>query len=1148
MLKDHSLPIESGDILIVDDEVANLKLLSEILAREGYHVRPANSPRLAIDSALEDPPDLILLDIRMPDMNGFEVCERLKQEERTRNIPIIFISALHDTSDKVRGFKAGGVDFISKPIQEEEVLARMRTHLKLHTMQRNLEKLVIERTAELARREAHYRALIDNSPVGVFNMTPTGLLLFANDAMARMFDFHPPEQMVVHESLGHFVDQKDFERMLDCIQQDGKVLNFQTSAVTSSGRAIHVLFSAQKVDMDIVAMVVDVTEARVAEQELEKSEELARVLLNSTTDITHLLDENGIILDLNVAMAELLGDTREKLIGTCVFDRFSPETAENRRIILRQALTEGRIIEYEDHVSTGQVFDTRVYPIETTAGEKGKIVIFAHDITAHKNAEQALKKSEVVMQQRIKQLRTILDTTPAYIFSKDIDGRFLLANKAVAEVFGVDNPDQIFGKTDFDYGATEEQVRRYNLTDRSVIASQEGLLIPEERILRKDGTLGWFQTTKVPYQHPGYDKPAVLCVAVDISDRKKVERELQRNRDFLEHLTNSIPDAIFSSKLPERTLQWAKDTYGVLGYNMEDFIGKTTEWAYPNIEEYQRFGELIENTILENKESCLAELKLLNVKGETFPAEINVTIIRKKGKPVGLIGLVRDISKRKKAERQLELVKRTIDASPDCAFWAMADGNLVYVNDASCRSLGYSRDELLQMTVFQVDPNVTKELWQETLKFLREEKVYKGESVHRRKDGSEFPVDINSIFLEFDGREYINGFVRDISERKQTDAALRRNEERLSKAQEIAHLGSWSLDLGTNQLTWSDEMYRIYGMDVGTPVSFDSSLDMVHPDDRQNREQFVIDLIDGKKVPSFSYRILRPDGSIRYIYVMAILELDDHGVPYKIEGTLQDVTDLKTIEMAYRDSEEKLRQAQSETMHLRLEMAHLNRVMTMNELAASFAHELNQPLGAIVNNANVAKTLYSRSGGGNGDFEEILTDIADDAQRAGQIIRNIRGVMKRGDVVYSSLDINQLLDEVIGIYQNTFSLNHISIVLEKDQALAPVKGDKLRLQQVLMNLIINAMDAMINSPQKNLTFRTSRSEDFIKVSISDTGPGIEQGYIDHIFEPLYTTKSEGIGIGLRLCKSIIEEHGGKIWGEHNRDSGATFSFTLKNNW
>lgn len=151
MPTDQKSPNAAGDILIVDDEMPNLKLLSELLGRQGYQVRPANNPQMAIDAALRQPPALILLDVRMPEMDGFEVCKRLKQDERTHDIPIIFISALQDVEDRVRGFNVGGVDFISKPFQDSEVLARVRTHLELRSMQLHLEALVEKRTAEVVK-------------------------------------------------------------------------------------------------------------------------------------------------------------------------------------------------------------------------------------------------------------------------------------------------------------------------------------------------------------------------------------------------------------------------------------------------------------------------------------------------------------------------------------------------------------------------------------------------------------------------------------------------------------------------------------------------------------------------------------------------------------------------------------------------------------------------------------------------------------------------------------------------------------------------------------------------------------------------------------------------------------------------------------
>jgi PAS domain S-box-containing protein len=259
-----------GGILIVDDETANLKLLKELLSREGHQVRPADLPQLAINSALAQPPKLILLDVKMPEMDGFEVCKRLKQDKRTRDVPVIFISALQEAEDKVRGFEVGGVDFITKPFQEQEVLARVRTHMELRNMQLNLAELVDKRTDELARSEAKYRGLVVNSLVGVFTTTIDGRFTFVNDAMARMFDFDTPEQMIARGSLESWSDQKNLKRMLAELQQHGMVTNFRAEANTKTDRHLHVLFSAKQVGNDIVGMVMDITELQEAYAEIEQ--------------------------------------------------------------------------------------------------------------------------------------------------------------------------------------------------------------------------------------------------------------------------------------------------------------------------------------------------------------------------------------------------------------------------------------------------------------------------------------------------------------------------------------------------------------------------------------------------------------------------------------------------------------------------------------------------------------------------------------------------------------------------------------------------------------------------------------------------------------------------------------------------------------
>jgi len=249
------------------------------------------------------------------------------------------------------------------------------------------------------------------------------------------------------------------------------------------------------------------------------------------------------------------------------------------------------------------------------------------------------------------------------------------------------------------------------------------------------------------------------------------------------------------------------------------------------------------------------------------------------------------------------------------------------------------------------------------------------------------------------------------------------------------------------------------------------------------------------------------------------------------QAMIQDITDRKN--------------AVAERIQLRLELAHLNRVLTMNELSSSLAHEINQPLGAILNNASTAKTLHLRRHGEK-EMEEILDDIIADANRAGQIVRKIRGIIRKGSVQFELMDMNALLGEVVELFRNPLNRERITVSVELCPGILPVRGDRIRLQQVVMNLIMNATDAMKESPRRVLTIRSAmQAADIVCVSMSDTGHGIDDKIKSRIFSPFVTTKKNGLGMGLRICKSILEEHGGSIRTEDNPDGGATFSFTLK---
>ena len=523
MHKNQDAKPPPGDILIVDDETANLKMLKELLNLEGYQVRSADHPQLAIDSALAQPTALILLDVRMPEMDGFEVCKRLKQNERTRDIPIIFISALQDMQDKIRGFEAGGVDFITKPFQEEEVLARVRTHMELRNIQLNLERMVAERTAEALEREERFGATFEQAAVGVAHVSPDGKFLRLNQKFCDIVGYSQEEMLA---------------------------LTFQ--------------------------------------------------------DITHSDD-----LDVDLEYV--------------------------RQVLARE-------------------------------------------------------------------------------------------------------------------------IENYSM---------------DKRYLRKDGSIVWVSlTVSLVFDKEGNPKYFVSVIQ-DISERKKAEEALRQSRDFLEHLISAVPDATFSVKLPERTINWANDSFDVLGYEPEEYIGQTTEKYYANSEYYDAVGRLQQDAIRKGDDMITTEVRVLRKDGRVIPAELTATYYREGGKLSQITAFVRDISERKLAEEKLvkseAKYRSLVDNSMVGVFESTTDGRFTFANEAMVQMFDFDSPE-------QMIAHGSLERWKDVKdreRMLAELQKHGRVSSFEAEAVTRTGRHIHVLFSAKQIDDRISGMLMDISDRKQAEIELK---------------------------------------------------------------------------------------------------------------------------------------------------------------------------------------------------------------------------------------------------------------------------------------------------------------------------------------------------------------------------------------
>jgi PAS domain S-box-containing protein len=365
-----------------------------------------------------------------------------------------------------------------------------------------------------------------------------------------------------------------------------------------------------------------------------------------------------------------------------------------------------------------------------------------------------------------------------------------------------------------------------------------------------------------------------------------------------------------------------------------------------------------------------------------------------------------------------------------------------------------------------------------------------------------------------------------------TVAELRRSETYLAEAQRLSNTGSFGWKIGTDEIFWSKETYRIMGFDEAVTPTIGLLLQRVHPDDRGFVQRQLDSALRGEQHFDYEYRLRMPDGGVKHIHVRARRQACEAGED-ELVGALMDVT-------AAKQAQEALQTAQTA-------LAHVTRVTMLGEMTTSIAHEVNQPLGAIVTNAGASLRWLGRQPPEIGEVRAAIEQIVNDAHRANEVIRRIRKFSKKVDPEMIRLAINEIIEEAVRLLRHDALRHGVAIRLELASGLPPVRGDRIQLQQVVVNLLVNGMEAMatVRDPPRVLIVRThSHEADGVLVAIEDVGVGIKPENADRLFSAFYTTKPDGMGMGLSIVRSIIEAHGGRVWAFPNAGPGMTFQFTL----
>jgi hypothetical protein len=489
----------------------------------------------------------------------------------------------------------------------------------------------------------------------------------------------------------------------------------------------------------------------------------------------------------------------------------------------------------------------------------------------------------------------------------------------------------------------------------------------------------------------------------------------------------------------------------------------------------------------------------------------------------------------KELQKQTSRLDELFEQAPEAVAVLSTDDRIVRVNKEFTRMFGYEPDEVLQLPINDlIVPEAQIESARAYTRLLKEGGRVEVETVRRRKDGIEIDVSLLAVSVRTaSGEQVVNyAIYRDITERKRAEERLRESEARFQAMADTAPVLIWMT--GTDALCnyfnkpWLDFTGRTMEQEVGP-----GWIEGVHPDDVQGCLDCFLPAFHARKPFRMEYRLRRADGEYRWLMESGIPRYTGAGEFVGYIGSNIDITDLK------RAAAERQR-----LRELEADLAHINRVSMMGELTASLAHEIKQPIAAALMDAKTCVRWLRRDTPDIAEGCEAALRMINDATRAAEVIDRVRSLYKRETSDREPLDLNEIIREMIILLHDKADRNSISIRTELDSGLPRITADRVQLQQVLMNLLLNGIEAT-KGAKGELTITSKKTDDGqLLISVSDSGIGLPVGEGDRIFEAFFTTKEQGTGMGLSISRRIVESHGGRLWACANTGSGATFQFTL----
>jgi PAS domain S-box-containing protein len=875
----------------------------------------------------------------------------------------------------------------------------------------------------------------------------------------------------------------------------------------------------------------DIEDLKQSEQGRRASERNLAAMINTIPTTAWTTRPDGYCDFLNQVWLDYAGMTPEQAQGWGWAEAIHPDDREQLVEDWQSCLASGNPVDMEARIrrfdSSYRWFLIRANPLRDGTGKILKWYGTCTEIEDRKRWEQTLRARELSWKQ-------IVDNIPGLVATTGAMGEVEFLNRQTLQYFG----------------KTTEELKDWALIDavhpddlpgvietrkRSIEAGQ--IYDVEHRCRRADGIYRWFQVRGLPVRDTDNNVTAWYLLLTDIDDRKKAEEALHASEFEARSLLDNVPG--FIARLsPDGTPE-------IFNRPFLQYLGKTLEetkkWRMSDIIHPDDLAHVIEvlGNALSTGQPIDSEHRIRRFDGVYRWFQVRLVPVRDAdGQILHWNALSTDIEHRKRAEEALQSSQRDlslmIDAIPGMIHTARPDGYLDYFNHPWLEYMGCSLSDIEGWNwTARIHPDDLPGILDKWRACVASGENFEYETRVRRGDGQYRWMFHRKVPLRDEHGNIVRwyGTSLDIEDRKRAEAQVQQAYLRLAEAQRLSKTGSFITDLVADDHNWSEETFRIFDFDPATKVTVQRIREIIHPEDLPSFEATLARAMTGAGV-DFVFRIVTSRNVMKHIRGMARIMVQDADRPLFI-GALQDITESKM-------AEEALDRARSE-------LARVARVTTLNTLTASIAHEINQPLASLVTNASIClRRLNADPPNVDGARETVQRTIRD-ANRASDVIARLRALFSKKEFTVETLDLNELTREVIALSLSDLQRNRVILRSEIAEDLPPVIGDRIQLQQVILNLLRNASDAMVGVEDRprQLSVRTQREEDGrVRLSVKDAGCGVNPQDFERLFEAFYTTKSGGMGIGLSVSRSIIEKHQGRLWAEPNDGPGTTFCFSI----